>query len=655
MVNTFSYRLGAVAMLAALAACSGNSNSSLPATATEASKDRVPVGFHIVIPQNAVTPKYISTGTKSASITVNGSAAQVVQCTSSCSATVLAPIGNDAFAVSLYDDTAAKGNLLSTGSLTQAIAAGVANSVNISFSGVIASLAISASPVLIPGATSETPITVTAKDATGNTIVGNYTTTVTLTNSDTSGDSSVSPTSVTSNATPIAFNYNGAGGFPGTAINASSGGVTAAAPITVASFKSGCINVHTQQAISGLYPCDLQNAYSIASQTSAGTGKTVAIVDAYDYPNAEADLATYRTMFNLPACTKANGCFKQVDQNGGTTLPATDSTGGWEGEESLDLDAVSATCPNCKIVLVEVNSPVSSDLYTGVKSAATVLKASVISNSWSSPEYPTETAKDITYFNNPGIPDVFATGDSDYQGNPQYPTSSPYVTAAGGTSLVADNSARGWTETVWNNYPAQGQIDQGTQGGCSLYEPKPAWQTDTGCTMRMTADVSAVADPVTGIAVYNTNNPGGLGWGVVGGTSLATPVIAGMYALSSNTASINDGSYPYSHRSQYYDVVSGNSLGASGVGTSAPCAGPTLYFCTAQAGYDGPTGIGTPNGIGGIDPLSINGHSRIPARSPDVVQRLAALRGLPTHPLCAPSHQPRVMACHAIAVDISGL
>ncbi|TAM91067.1 hypothetical protein EPN42_04925 [bacterium] len=610
------------------------------------------MAFRIVIPQTGITPKYVSSGSKSASIAVNNGKPQVVPCTTTCNATVLAPIGTDTFAVSLYDDTTAKGHLLSTGSLTQAVVAGQANTVNISFNGVIASLAISATPNLIPGTTASVPITVTAKDAAGYTIVGTYTTPVSLTNSDTSGDTQLTPSSISDSSTPITLTYNGAGGFPGTNVAAASGPI-AATPFAIASLKTTCLNSRTGGAPLGLYPCDVQNAYSLASATTAGTGKTIAIVDAYDDPNAESDLAVYRTEFNLPPCTTANGCFKKVNQIGGTPYPATDPTGGWEGEESLDLDAISAVCPNCKIVLVEANDATSPNMYTAVATAAAMPGVSAVSNSWSGMEYSGEQAEDA-YFHHPGIPVVFATGDYDYQAGPQYPDASPYVTAVGGTSLQADSSARGWTETVWNNYPSYGSIDQGTQGGCSLYEPKPAWQHDLGCPNRMTADLSAVGDPYTGTAYYDTF-ASGTGWSVIGGTSLAAPIIAAVYALSSNTASINDGSYPYTHASQFYDVVSGNDLGVSGIGLSAACVGPTLYFCTAETGYDGPTGIGTPTGAGGIDPLSANGRRAIPARSPDVAARMAKLRGRPTYRLCPPPTTPKVMSCMAIRVDTTGL
>src|SRR5207244_2373404 len=112
---------------------------------------------------------------------------------------------------------------------------------------------------------------------------------------------------------------------------------------------------------------------------------------------------------------------------------------------------------------------------------------------------------------------------------------------------------------------------------------KPSWQTDTGCAKRTVADVSAVADPNTGVAVYDSYGSGGSNWLVFGGTSVASPIIAGTYALGGNTASLTSGSYPYSHRSSLFDVVGGSN------GSCSPS-----YLCTAVAGYDGPTGLGTP-------------------------------------------------------------
>ncbi|MEU5534126.1 putative Ig domain-containing protein [Streptomyces sp. NPDC020362] len=326
-------------------------------------------------------------------------------------------------------------------------------------------------------------------------------------------------------------------------------------------------------APSGLSPANLHSAYNLPS--TGGSGMTVAIVDAYNDPNAESDLATYRSTYGLSACTKANGCFKQVSQTGSTTsLPTNDS--GWAGEEALDIDMVSAVCPNCSIDLVEANSANDTDLGIAENEAVT-LGAKVVSNSWGGDESSSQTSEDTQYFKHPGVAITVSSGDSAY--GAEYPATSQYVTAVGGTALTTSSSSRGWSESVWHT-----NSTEGTGSGCSAYDPKPSWQTDTGCSKRMEADVSAVADPATGVAVYDTY--GGSGWAVYGGTSASSPIVAGVYALAGTPGSGDYPSkYPYQHTGNLYDVTSGNN------GSCSPS-----YFCTAGTGYDGPTGWGTPNG-----------------------------------------------------------
>ncbi|MGW1564055.1 carboxypeptidase regulatory-like domain-containing protein [Streptomyces sp. NPDC002144] len=331
---------------------------------------------------------------------------------------------------------------------------------------------------------------------------------------------------------------------------------------------------------SGYGAADLQSAYSLPAD--GGAGQTIAIVDAYDDPSAEADLAVYREQYGLPACTTANGCFTKVDQRGGTNYPAPDA--GWAGEISLDLDMVSAAAPNAHILLVEADQPSFEDLGAAVDQAV-ALGAKYVSNSYGtnysstpgSGETPDETTYDAHY-NHPGVAVVASSGDSDY--GVAYPAVSPYVTSVGGTSLVrASGTARGWSESVWN------RNGLGPGSGCSLYEPKPAFQTDTGCDKRTVADVSAVADPATGVAVYQTY--GGGGWQVYGGTSASSPIIAGVYAAAGTpVAGTYPNSYPYASGTGLNDVTAGDN------GTCTPA-----YLCTAGAGYDGPTGLGTPDGL----------------------------------------------------------
>ncbi len=319
---------------------------------------------------------------------------------------------------------------------------------------------------------------------------------------------------------------------------------------------------------SGLSPANLQSAYALASAAaSAGSGVTVAIVDAYNDPNAESDLAVYRTQYGLPACSKASGCFSQVNQTGGSTLPANNT--GWAGEIALDLDMVSAVCPLCKILLVEATSPTDANLYAAEDYAAA--HAKYVSNSWGGDEYSGQTTDD-SHFNHPGVAITVSSGDDGT--GAEYPATSRYVTAVGGTHLVAASNSRGWTESVWN----------GAGSGCSGYDTKPTWQTvTTNCTRRAEADVSAVADPATGVAVYITY--GGTGWNVYGGTSASAPIIAATYALAGTPGSGDyPASYPYSHTANLFDVTSGNN---------GSCGAP---LCTAGTGWDGPTGLGTPNG-----------------------------------------------------------
>jgi subtilase family serine protease len=321
----------------------------------------------------------------------------------------------------------------------------------------------------------------------------------------------------------------------------------------------------------GYGPGDLQAAYALAGAAArGGTNETIALVDAYDYPNAESDLAVYRSEYNLPACTTANGCFRKVNQSGGTSsFPR--SNAGWSQEAALDLDMASAICPNCKLLLVEASSSSFTNLAAAVDTAAR-LGANAISNSYGAGEFSTETTFE-SHYNHAGVAVTASSGDGGY--GVEFPASSRYVTAVGGTSLRAAATTRGWSETAWS----------GAGSGCSAYIAKPSWQTDPGCTKRTVADVAAVADPNTGVSVYWTQKRRG-GWLVFGGTSVSSPIIAAVYALAGGEASAGASSV-YAHESSLFDVTSGSN------GT---CGGS--YLCTAGTGYDGPTGLGTPDGTG---------------------------------------------------------
>ena len=328
----------------------------------------------------------------------------------------------------------------------------------------------------------------------------------------------------------------------------------------------------TDAAPSGYGPSELRAAYGLPA--SGGDGQTVAIIDAQDDPNAEADLATYRSTFGLPECSTANGCFSKVNQQGqASPLPTPDA--GWAGEISLDVDMVSAICPGCHILLVEADQPTIDDLGTAVNSAVT-LGAKFVSNSYGGGEDGSEATYDSQFFNHPGVAITASSGANGFGAS--YPATSAHVTAVGGTSLRQDSSSRGWTETAWN----------GAGSGCSQDVGKPGFQasTATGCDNRAEADVSAVADPNTGVAVYDTYQEAG--WNVFGGTSAGAPIIAAVYALAGTPGgSDSPNSYPYAATGGLNDVTAGSNGSCS-----------VQQLCNAGTGWDGPTGLGTPSGTG---------------------------------------------------------
>src|SRR5579863_29463 len=333
-------------------------------------------------------------------------------------------------------------------------------------------------------------------------------------------------------------------------------------------------------------PAFFQQAYDLTylSETQ-GSSDTVGIVDAYSDPTAASDLATYRTKYGLPACTTANGCLDVVDN-------ATSTNTSWGMETSLDLDAVSAICPLCKIDLIETPSNSYQDLYSGVGDAYT-LGAKEISNSWGSPAT-AGYGPGSSGLSFPSTAILFAAGDDGYTGSPQYPAAYPNVTAVGGTSLMYDpTNARGFDESVW----------VGSGSGCDTSQSKPAWQTNdsTGCTGRSYNDISADADPNTGLSVYDTGDCGG--WCVVGGTSEATPLVSAYYALLGIGPAP---SWPYLNAPSLNDITSGNNVDAS---YSDPTCPSFTGICQAGAGFDGPTGNGTISGshVAGAPGIGSNG------------------------------------------------
>jgi hypothetical protein len=321
----------------------------------------------------------------------------------------------------------------------------------------------------------------------------------------------------------------------------------------------------------GLSPASLQDAYGLQA-TYAGMRQTVAVVTAFDDPTAGSDLAAYRAQYGLPACSAANGCFAKVSETGTTSYPPP-GTAAWTASDAASLDMISAICPNCHILLVEATTTGITDLGTA-ENEAVDLGAGFVTNTWISAETSGEAAYDTGYFDHPGIVITAPSSGPGFSGyGTSYPAASPDVISVGGTLLVPGNgSARGWTEKAWN----------GTGSGCSKYESKPSWQTDTGCKRRTLNDLSAVASPQSPVAIYDTTSASG--WGQGSGDVVASAIVAATYALAGTPAgSSAPASYPYLHRGMINDVIHGAD------GTCTP-----KYLCSAKFGYDGPSGLGTP-------------------------------------------------------------
>lgn len=334
----------------------------------------------------------------------------------------------------------------------------------------------------------------------------------------------------------------------------------------------------------GYGPANFLSAYNLSGKSA--THQIIAIVDAYDDPNIYSDLSTYSTFFGikkLSSCPVSRGstsapCFQKVSQDGGTRYPSVNS--GWALETALDVETAHAICQNCSILLVEAKSASYNDLMTAIDRAR-LMGAKIISNSWGSSEFAGETAFD-SHFNYPGIAFTFSSGDGGY--GVEYPAASKYVTAVGGTTLNVSSNNSYLSEAAWG----------GAGSGCSSYEPQPSFQFNLnliGCQNRIVADVSADADPSTGAAVYNSVRYGGQrGWFQVGGTSLASPIVAGVYALGGLDASIYGNTKPYT-------LASISTLRDVTGGSNGSCL-LTPFLCSAMTGYDGPTGLGTPLSIG---------------------------------------------------------
>jgi hypothetical protein len=351
-------------------------------------------------------------------------------------------------------------------------------------------------------------------------------------------------------------------------------------------------------APAGLGAGSLRTAYGVtpvAGPFAAPTAASpiIAVVAAYGYGKAEGDLATYRTQFGLPPCRSnatnpAQGCFVKYNQTGSTSgLPKQNT--GWAQEQALDLQMASAMCPSCRLILVEAKSANDYDLAAAHSTAARKIREAfgtgtplgAINNSYGIPESANITPGLEANFNQPGIPVVASSGDKGY--GVSWPSSLPTVVAVGGTTLTAAANPRGYTETAWS----------GAGSGCSTRYAKPAWQTDGGCAMRTVADLSAVADPATGVAVYGPIFGTLSGWMVFGGTSVASPIVAGLYGANGAVSQADPGADIWGAPvGTLNDVVSGSN-GSCPLINGLPNPG---YLCTAGTGYDGPTGFGTPKG-----------------------------------------------------------
>jgi PKD repeat protein len=413
----------------------------------------------------------------------------------------------------------------------------------------------------------------------------------------------------------------------------------------------------------GLTPALLASAYGY--DPAGGSGQTVAIVDAYDDPKIEADLATFDSQYGLGECSKANGCFRKVNQEGSEStkaLPVKDKNG-WSQEISLDVDTVRAVCQECKILLVEAQNEYFSNLAKGVDEAV-ALGATEVSNSYGGPEQEMGVEERAAY-EHPGVAITAATGDDGYDdwnyllrelappGMPNAPASLPSVVSVGGTSLYLNESGGRAGETVWNDDGLADALELPAGyvagGGCSTLFAAQPWQLDApgfstaGCAgKRLAADVAADADPLTGFDIFDNYNYCGTaleckpveeqiaehgGWQTFGGTSLSAPMIASLYALAGGASGLRDPALAlYGHLGlggSLNDVTEGGN-GFCGGEPAPVCGQPNREFqatidcegataCNAAPGFDGPTGVGTPNGLQAFTPLLPSAVLTLPA------------------------------------------
>ncbi|MBI3751758.1 MAG: S53 family peptidase [Chloroflexi bacterium] len=315
----------------------------------------------------------------------------------------------------------------------------------------------------------------------------------------------------------------------------------------------------TSTTPTGLSPATIKSVYNFPTAATAGGGTTIAIVDAYDDPTAESDLNVFSSQYGLPACTTSNGCFKKVNQTGGTAYPRANA--GWALEISLDVQWAHAIAPGAKILLVEA----SSNSFTNLLAAEDYAKthATYVSNSWGGSEFSGENSYD-SHFSQSGVAFFVSSGDAGLPA--EYPSASPNVISVGGTTLHFSGSTF-TSETGWS----------GGGGGCSLYENATSAQSgfsgygQVNCAgMRATPDVSLNADPASGVSVYDTTRYQRIvGWWKVGGTSASSPMWAGRAAVA---GTVVNSAYVYGTSISYRDITSGNN-GASCLGGFDLCSG----------------------------------------------------------------------------------
>jgi subtilase family serine protease len=351
--------------------------------------------------------------------------------------------------------------------------------------------------------------------------------------------------------------------------------VPASASASAASAQSGDwaspmyrIRPAVTSAPTGLSPAALEAAYAFPTSATVGAGKTIAIVDAYDDPTAEADLGVFSGKFGLPACTTANGCFKKVSQTGTTRYP--NANAGWALEISLDVQWAHAIAPAAKVLLVEASTASTANLMTAEDYARG--HAQYVSNSWGGSESRSETSSD-SHFVQAGVSFFVSAGDNGLPA--EWPSTSPNVISVGGTTLHFDADGNVTSETGW--------ADGG--GGCSAYETAPAAQSgfsgyaQVNCKgKRATPDVSLDADPASGVSVYDsTRYSGQSGWWVVGGTSVSSPIWA---ARSADAGVVVNAALVYGSAITYRDITSGNNGASCLVGYD---------LCSGRGGWLGAT------------------------------------------------------------------